>query len=69
MLLSFWFASPRRRLGGANLKRPGGLCPRGRLAPRDRGPEADTKASLAMPTIGGRAGFAGTTVLYCWEGH
>ncbi len=22
-----------------------------------------------MPTIGGRAGFAGTTVVYCWEGH
>ena len=36
---------------------------------RDRGPEADTKASLAMPTIGGRAGFAGTTVIYCWQWH
>src|SRR6266540_2472027 len=39
------------------------------LAPRDRGPEAGTKASLAMPTMGGRAGFAGTAVLYCWMGH
>jgi len=36
------------------------------LAPRDRGPEADTKASLAMPTIEGRGGFADTTALYCW---
>jgi len=32
-------------------------------------PEAGTKASLAMPTIGCRAGIAGTTVLYCWKGH
>src|SRR2546430_15441547 len=38
------------------------------LAPRDRGPEAGTKASLAMPTIGGRDGFAGTTVLFFWPG-
>jgi hypothetical protein len=36
---------------------------------RDRGPEAGTKASLAMPTIGGRAGFAGTAVVNCWQGH
>jgi hypothetical protein len=33
MLPRFWVASPRRRLVGADQKRPGGLCPRGRLEP------------------------------------
>ena len=32
-------------------------------------PEAGTKASLAMPTIRGRAGFAGMAVMNCWKGH
>src|SRR5207247_330146 len=31
----------------------------------DRGPEAGTKASLAMPIVRGRAGFAGTAAAYC----
>jgi len=29
-------------------------------------PEAGTKASLAMPTIRGLTGFAGTAVVDCW---
>jgi hypothetical protein len=32
-------------------------------------PEAGTKASLTTPAVGGCAGFAGTTVPYCWKGH
>src|SRR6185503_9680947 len=36
---------------------------------RDRGPEAGIKASLATPTTGGCAGFAGTTVQHRRKGH